>query len=237
VDDPAPWREQRVLRALDGLGGMAPVPLGGDLNGQWSKHPTSLISWLDGQPDITPSDPREWARELGRALAAVHSVPTERLAELPSVFDRGGGSQEALGGPLAAEVRGRWPEVVGPPKGLTHGDYWSGNVVWRDRRLTGIVDWPDASCGPRGFDLGWCRLDLVLLFDEQIADAFLAAYEAGTGQPVGEMRLWDCWAVARTDDAVGSWAPNYLPLGRADLEEGELRRRHAQWTARLSGPD
>jgi aminoglycoside phosphotransferase (APT) family kinase protein len=233
VDDPAPLREQRVLRALDGLGGMAPVLLGGDLNRRWSKYPTSLISWLDGQPDITPTDPRGWARQLGRALAALHTVPTERLGELPNVFDRSGGSQEILGGPLAAEVRSRWPQVVRSPEVLTHCDYWSGNVVWRDGRLTGIVDWSDGSRGPRGFDLGWCRLDLVLLFDEQIADDFLAAYEAATGQAVGEMRLWDTWAVARSDDAVGSWAPNYLPLGRADLDEDELRRRHTQWTARL----
>jgi aminoglycoside phosphotransferase (APT) family kinase protein len=233
VDDPAPFREQRVLRALDGLGGLAPVLLGGDLSGRWSRYPTSLISWLDGQPDITPTDPGGWARELGRALAAVHVVPAERLAKLPSVFDRSGGSQEILGGPLAAEVRSRWSEVVASPEVLTHSDYWSGNVVWRDGRLTGIVDWSGGSRGPRGFDLGWCRLDLVLLFDEQIADAFLAAYEAGAGQAVGEMRLWDCWAVARSDDAVASWVPNYLPLGRADLDEEELRRRHAQWTARL----
>lgn len=233
VDDPAPLGEQRVLRALDGLGGLAPVLLGGDLNGRWSKSPTSLISWLDGQPDITPTDPTGWARELGRALAAMHAVPAERLEELPSVFDRGGGSREILAGPLAAEVRSRWSEVVASPQVLTHRDYWSGNVVWRDRCLTGIVDWSGAARGPRGFDLGWCRLDLVLLFDEQIADDFLAAYEAGTGQAVSEVRLWDCWAAARSDDTVGSWAPNYLPLGRADLDEDELRRRHAQWTTRL----
>jgi aminoglycoside phosphotransferase (APT) family kinase protein len=233
VDDPAPLRERHVLRALDGLGGIAPVPLGGDLDGQRSKYPTSLISWLDGQPDITPADPREWARELGRALAAVHTVPSERLAELPSVFDAGEDPLGPLGGPLAAEVRSRWPQIVESPEVLTHRDYWSGNVVWRDGKLTGIVDWSDGSRGPRGFDLGWCRLDLVLLFDEKIADDFLAAYEAETGQTVDEMRLWDCWAVARSDDAVGSWAPNYRPLGRADLDEDELRRRHAQWTARL----
>jgi aminoglycoside phosphotransferase (APT) family kinase protein len=231
--DPAPLQEQRVLRALDGLGGLAPVLLGADLNGRWSKCPTSLISWLDGQPDITPTDPGEWARDLGRALALVHAVPIQRLAELPSVFDLGGGSEEMLAGPLAAEVRSRWPEIVASPEVLTHFDYWSGNVVWRDGRLTGIVDWSSGSRGPRGFDLGWCRLDLVLLFDEQIADEFLAAYEAGTGQGVGEIRLWDCWAAARSHDAVGSWVPNYLPLGRADLDEDELRRRHAQWTARL----
>lgn len=232
--DPAPLCEQRVLRALDGLGGLAPVWLGGDLDGRWSNHPTSLVSWLDGQPDVTPADPRGWARELGRGLAAVHSVPAGRLAELPSVFDGSGGSQEILGGPLAAQVRSRWSEVVAAPEVLTHCDYWSGNVVWREGRLAGIVDWSSGSRGPRGFDLGWCRLDLVLLFDERIADEFLAAYEAETGQAVGEIRLWDCWAAARSDDLVGSWAPNYQPLGRPDLDEDELRRRHARWTARLS---
>lgn len=233
VDDDAPLCEQRVLRALDGLGGLAPVPLGGDLDGRWSKYPTSLVSWLDGEPDITPADPREWARELGRALAAVHAVPTERLAELPSVFDRSGGSEEILAGPLAAEVRSRWSEIVASPEVLTHYDYWSGNVVWRDGRLAGVVDWSGGARGPRGFDLGWCRLDLVLLFAEQTADDFLEAYEKGAGGAVGEVRLWDCWAVARSADAVASWAPNYLPLGRADLDEDELRRRHARWTARL----
>jgi aminoglycoside phosphotransferase (APT) family kinase protein len=174
-----------------------------------------------------------WARELGRALAAVHAVPAERLAELPGVFGGHRGSQETLAGPLAAEVRSRWAEVVASPEVLTHGDYWSGNVVWRDGKLTGIVDWSSGARGPGGFDLGWCRLDLVLLFDEQTADEFLAAYEAATGQAVGEMRLWDCWAVARSQETVASWVPNYLPLGRADLDEDELRRRHAQWTARL----
>ncbi len=233
VADSAAALEQRVLRTLDGLGGLAPMLLGGDVNGQWSKHPTSLISWLDGQADITPIDPEGWARELGCALALVHAVTNERLVGLPSVLDRRGGSQAALDGPLAAEVRSRWSQVIASPEVLTHSDYWSGNVVWRDGRLTGIVDWSGGALGPRGFDLGWCRLDLVLLFDEHIADVFLAAYEAAIGQRVGETVFWDRWAAARSHDAVDSWAPNYAPLGRADLGPGELRRRHSRWTTRL----
>lgn len=231
--DSAPSREERVLRALDGLGGLAPVWLAGDLVGRWSQLPTSLTSWLDGRPDITPADPTAWARELGRGLAAVHAVPAGRLTELPSVFDRSGGSPDTLSGPLAEEVRARWQEILAAPQVLAHADFWSGNVVWRDGRLNGIVDWSDAARGPRGFDLGWCRLDLVLLFDEAIADEFLAAYEAASSEAVGEVHLWDCWAAARSAAEVGSWAPNYQPLGRADLDEGELRRRHGGWTARL----
>jgi hypothetical protein len=118
--DSAACREQRVLRTLDGLGGLAPVALGGDFDDRWSEHPTSLISWLDGEPDITPSDPQTWAREQGRALALVHVVPSDRLADLPSVFD-GRGSQAELNGPLAPEVRSRWPQIIGSLQAANQG--------------------------------------------------------------------------------------------------------------------
>jgi hypothetical protein len=97
----------------------------------------------------------------------------------------------------------------------------------------GIVDWSDAARGPRGFDLGWCRLDLVLLFDEQIADAFRDAYELASGRQVGDMVLWDSWAAARSHHTVETWVPNYAPLGRPDLDERELRCRHSRWTKHL----
>ncbi|MHB8234790.1 MAG: phosphotransferase family protein [Solirubrobacteraceae bacterium] len=235
VGDDAGESEQRVLRTLDGLGGLVPVLLGGDLNSRWSEHQTSLISCLDGQADITPTDPTKCAAELGRALAVVHAVPSKRLRGLPSAFDHSGGSEDALHGPLTSAVRYRWEEVEAAPLVLSHSDYWSGNVVWRDGTLTGIVDWSGAARGPRGFDLGWCRLDLVLLFDEQVADAFLGAYETATGSPVHDVFLWDGWALARSHEGVEEWVANYAPLGRADLDADELRRRHSRWAERVLG--
>jgi aminoglycoside phosphotransferase (APT) family kinase protein len=105
--------------------------------------------------------------------------------------------------------------------------------VWRDGTLTGIVDWSSGARGPRELDVGWCRLDLVLLLDECVADAFLAAYEDAGRRTIDNVALADAWALARSHDVVENWAPNYAPLGRADLTGPELRRRHAQWTARL----
>lgn len=231
--DSAGAHEQQVLHALDGLGGLAPVLLGSDLDGRWSASPTLLITWLDGQADITPADPENWAAQLGHALAAVHAAPSNKLAALPSVFDHSGGSQAALAGPLATGVRACWRRITTADEALAHSDFWSGNVVWRDGRVTGIVDWSGGARGPRGFDVGWCRLDLVLLFDERIADVFAVAYKGGIGHTLDEMALWDSWAVARSHDLVETWTPNYAPLGRADLNEQELRRRHSSWTARL----
>lgn len=233
IGDCAGAREQAVLRSLGGLEGLAPVLLGADLNPRPSGQPTSLISWLDGQADITPADPERWADQLGRALAVVHAVPRERLMGLPSVFDRSGASANALDGALAPAVRSRWGRITSSPEVLTHCDYWSGNVVWRDGKLVGIVDWSGAARGPRGFDLGWCRLDLVLLFDNHIADVFRDAYGAAAGRKVGDTLLWDSWAAARSHAAVEDWAPNYAPLGRPDLDKSELRRRHSRWTQHL----
>jgi aminoglycoside phosphotransferase (APT) family kinase protein len=233
VGDSAGAREARVLRALDGLGGLAPVLLGSDLAGQWSECQTTLISWLDGEADITPADTDAWATQLGHTLASVHAVPSDLLSALPSVFDQGGGSREVLEGPLATRIRSGWSQITASPEVLAHCDYWSGNVVWRDGMLAGIADWSGAARGPRGFDVAWCRLDLYLLFDERVADVFLAAYEDATGRPVADMGLWDGWAVARSHDIVETWPANYRPLGRADLDEDELRRRHSQWTSRL----
>jgi hypothetical protein len=58
------------------------------------------------------------------------------------------------------------------------------------------VDWSGAARGPRGFDVGWCRLDLYLLFGERIADVFLAVYENAIGHPLADVPLWD-WLGAR----------------------------------------
>jgi aminoglycoside phosphotransferase (APT) family kinase protein len=232
--DPAGAYEKHVLDVLDGLGGLAPRVLGSDLAGRWSECPTTIITWLDGEADITPSDPEAWATQLGRALAHVHAAPSDLLSALPSVFEQTNRSREALEGPAAEGIRSSWPRITASPDVLTHSDYWSGNVVWRDGVLTGIVDWSGTSRGPRGFDVGWCRLDLYLLFDEQVADVFLTAYEDTVGHPLADIALWDGWAIARSYDGVTSWVPNYQPLGRADLDRRELRRRHSEWTTRLA---
>ncbi len=231
--DPAAAHEAHVLRVLDGLDGLTPRLLGSDLAGRWSERPTVLISWLDGDADITPSDPDAWAAQLGRARARVHAMPSTGLAALPSLFESSGGSRESLTGPPAEGIRSSWSQITAAPDVLTHSDYWSGNVVWRDAALTGIVDWSGGARGPRGFDVGWCRLDLYLLFGEPVADVFLAAYEGAIGHPLTEIDLWDGWALARSYDTVETWTPNYRPLGRADLDEQELRRRHSEWTTRV----
>lgn len=219
--------EAEVLLKLDGLKGLAPRLLAEGVN---DAIPWLLLSRLPGTADITSGEPEAVAAELALALSTVHRVRGDHLTSFRRVFEMAGGGLEDLSGAAASIVEARWQHINDEPLVLTHFDFWSGNVVWDADRLSGIVDWNGGSLGPRGFDVSWCRLDLYLLYDEKIADFFLHSYEAAFGERLSDPALWDCWAVARSDDSVHTWVPNYLDLGRPDLTAEVLRKRHHEWT-------
>ena len=132
-------------------------------------------------------------------------------------------------GETSAVLDGRERSLAAAGRVLTHYDYWSGNVLWQDGVLTGVVDWAGASLAPRGFDVSWCRLDLVLLHGPPAAEAFWAAYREAAGEAVPDLTLWDLFALGNSHDTVETWMPNYRDLGREDLTAAELRRRHTAW--------
>jgi aminoglycoside phosphotransferase (APT) family kinase protein len=231
--DDAASREAEVLTILDGLDGLAPRLLGHASDAEAPDGSWTLISRLPGAADITPARPSTAAVQLGQTLARIHATSPRRWETLRTVPDRPGVPDTTLSGPAASVVAAHWDLIAGAPAVLTHHDYWSGNVVWQDGTLTGVVDWTGAGVGPRGFDVSWCRLDLYLLHGEHAADTFLASYEAASGAVLEDRLLADLWAVARSHGYVETWEPNYSDLGRADLTAGELRRRHTAWTEHL----
>lgn len=121
------------------------------------------------------------------------------------MFGRPGGSVAAVSGPAAGVVTASWEHPATASAVLTHYDFWSGNTLWEDGVLTGVVDWSGGAIGPRGFDVGWCRLDLYLLYDERIASVFLDSYESACRSALPDVLWWDLWAVSRSHADVESW--------------------------------
>lgn len=222
--DDAAAREERVLRLIDGLGGLAPRLVGADASGSLFGEPAVVITVVPGGGNITPADVEDWARQLARALAALHELP------IPEGFpDR----MEKTPAPRHPRVLARLQALRAQPHVLCHVDFWSGNTVWEGERLSGIVDWTAAGTAPRGYDVAWTRDDLVLLHGEKIADVFLAEYESAAGMRVEDMYHWDLWTAHRTLPDVGGWSKGYVDLGRPDLTPEELVRRKTEWLEAL----
>jgi aminoglycoside phosphotransferase (APT) family kinase protein len=221
--DDAVHRESRVLGVLAGLAGLAPRLLAADPDGVRTGTPTILTSLLPGHACITPDDWHSYVTQFAQRLAYLHQHgPT---AGLPEVMKPPPDSD----GPGAVAVREDWSRLRSARFVLTHYDYWSGNTVWRDGQLTGIVDWSGAGLAPAGFDVSWARLDLVILHSPAMADAFTSCYQASTGSRIRDLDLWDRYAAANADAGIEDWAPNYLDLGRDDLGPHALRHRLSNW--------
>jgi fructosamine-3-kinase len=75
----------------------------------------------------------------------------------------------------------RLPTLVGPPEppARTHGDLWSGNVLWDDTGHAWLID-PAAHGGHRETDLA-----MLALFGAPGLDRLLAAYNEATPLPAG----------------------------------------------------
>ena len=96
-------------------------------------------------------------------------------------------------------------------------------MLWQRGRLTGVVDWVAAFRGPADVDIGHCRLNLAVLYSAELADDFLAAYEAEAGRRVDP--YWDIRSAtgpARTD-----WAA-FIPIQvgrRGRFDRAGMHRR------------
>ena len=86
-------------------------------------------------------------------------------------------------------IRQQLPRLMPANPVLIHGDYWSGNILWEGEQLTGILDWENVAFGNPGFDIAYCRMEMLIDGMDAAAETFLKTYEAVTGKPVVNLGL------------------------------------------------
>ncbi len=226
VGDEAGDHEVEVYGRLDDLGSRAPRLVG--YTAESELGPIIITTRVPGGPPAPDAAIDTLAVELAKTLAKIHRLNGVGLA---------GGVGQAAGGDRSTGRRGARGLALGSTsehRVLTHYDFWCGNALWEGRRLTGVVDWSGARHGPRGIDLAWCRLDLVLLGSPDAADVFLRTYQQWADLEVTEdITAWDLQAAYQADTAVETWAPNYHGIGRPELTAEVLRERLDAWSGHL----
>jgi aminoglycoside phosphotransferase (APT) family kinase protein len=188
-----------------------------------------LLSRIPGRIELSQHLAHQLVPELARALAALHEEPIacpsviEDFAMMPQKRDR-----PVPQGIAAPDWNRVWPlldRIAFENDSLIHHDFHIGNALYCDGRLTGIVDWTLARRGPRYFDVGYCRVDLSMLFGLEEADLFLAEYERAIGRSVPQGPLWDLAGATRAYPDPEMWLPGWLDAGRTDLTADLIRER------------
>ena len=214
-------REFRALALCQQHHIPVPTPLLLDKSGELLGSPGIVTSFVAGQQLIQPTDEATWVAELGQTLAKIHAIP---LTENDLRFMLDGNDEvvwflrhEKTKEEMFTHPDGRitWqavhdllPTIQPVPPALMHIDYWLGNILWHNNRLTAVLDWEEASYGDPGYDVAYLRLELAMLGGEPLADAFLAAYVAAYGRPVANLAFWELAAAAR-----------FLPIPEGMIEE------------------
>ena len=201
---------QRLLRHLGERGlTWVPRPLGTDERGR------DNVSYLPGVVPHYPLPDWIWAEDVlvdtGAHLARLH---------------RASASFDTTGAVWQLPVRQ-------PAEVVCHNDFAPYNMVFTDRRLTGVIDWDTASPGPRTWDLAYLAYRLVPLTgpDNQdlterarrlavLCDAYDPGLDPADILPVAVRRLHDlaAFTAARADQ------------GQEDLRSHvTIYRRDAQW--------
>jgi aminoglycoside phosphotransferase (APT) family kinase protein len=137
-------------------------------------------------------------------------------------------------GRIRAALEAGWPLPLPDSARLVHGDFWPGNILWREGRLAAVIDWEDAEVGNPLYDLAVSRLDMLWIFGEQAMAAFTRRYqqEAGLGAAsYTQLPYWDLFAALRPAGRIDEWAEGWPQLGRADVTEASMRARHAWFVA------
>lgn len=227
----------RALRLASRAEVATPEVIAVDEEGSESDVPSVLMSQVAGRVRMVPRDLDGWLRQLAEVLPAIHAVEGDELGEVQRYQ-----TWADLDGLAAPEWTGEpeaWAAVIALAQGprprvrqrFIHRDYHPMNVLWSRGRLSGVVDWTNASVGPPGNDVGWCRGNLVASHGLKAAERFREFYEAVAG--VEQHPVWDALVLIEGLPEPGGLAQLH-DVGLTSLTRRTLRARFDRYAVSIA---
>jgi len=222
-------REYKILQQVGLTGIPSPKPVFLESEGPDDRF--YVLEYIEGAPELNPSDPAAYGRAFAELHAQIHGLDLQRhrLLDTRHLPTKVRTPDEATDPHIREdEVRSVLDKLcpiedVNPPV-FRHGDLWPGNVLWHEGKVSGIVDWENASLGEPLFDIAITRLDLLWVAGWEATQAFTEHYLHLNPIDSSKLALFDLVAALRLSGAIEMIAPAYPPLGRPDVTADSLTR-------------
>ncbi len=182
--------------------------------------PWLLLEYRDGEPLWHPSEKHTLA--MAGFLADLHAIaPGDALPFVPRQIMPDVPASTILDLPADLD----WPPGAPGALRLLHGDFWTGNVLWKDGGLAAVIDWEDAMIGDSLADLAIARSNLVWTHGAAACRAFTASYRNAMGIDPHRLWLWDIHAATTMAPQAADYAADWQDLGRKDVSEEVILER------------
>lgn len=195
---------------------------------------TFVYSHIEGSPrslDDLAAGGRELAREIGRAIAAIHELPRTLVSEadLP-VYQANEVRQRRLNeldqaattGRIPSDLLRRWEHALEDVSlwrfspTVVHGDIHEDNLLLAAGRVCAVTGWTDLSVGDPADDFAWLSATQDSRFADEVQEAYLGARTDGTDDHL--LRR----ASLAAEFALAQWMVRGLALGdEGMIEEAE----------------
>jgi aminoglycoside phosphotransferase (APT) family kinase protein len=231
--------EFKILQMTRSLGLATQTPYYLDQSGKTFATPYLVIEYIEGQPEFAPADVADFTLPLATHLSEIHRVDCSDLSFLPTQakeFADNFGKQPAKidtsldEGRIRATLASAWPLLQRNASTLLHGDFWPGNLLWRDAKLVAVIDWEDARLGDPLTDFAVSRLDILWIFGIDAMNSFTHHYMSMMAIDYTNLPYWDLYAALRLVRLAGAdlagWAVFFLPFGRPDITEQTIREHY-----------
>ena len=207
-------REFSVLQELSALDTLpVPRPYVLDVSRTLFPYPWFLMEYVDAD---SPATTGVRAELLAEQLHAVHRtvLPEWVHSSLPAVQDLCATLRTAdipaprSGFPLAAirqALRDGSMQQGQDQSVLLHGDYWPGNILWKDGRIAAVIDWEDAATGDPLFDVANARLEILWAWGTKAMEDFTEWYVRAADQDVAMLPCWDLVATLKALRGLPLW--------------------------------
>ena len=237
--------EYSLLKVLEATTIPSPRALWLDAEGKWFDRPSLVMDRIDGECQmfvIEGPDPVSQRLRLAHdclmLLTSVHGLDWPALGLGPILGFNGNGGATVEVDKWTAEMRDQqmeeddrldrlaaWLHDAAPQpqiQVLVHGDFKPGNMLLRDGKIVGLLDWETAHIGDPIEDLGWITNPLRRR-EHQIQGVWEATqiadrYQEITGLNVDpdELRYWNVFANFKLAVIVLTGMRSYAE-GRSDV--------------------
>ena len=172
--------------------------------------PFMVMSFLEGQIFEPKEGEFSFLEIMAKQLIYIHQTDITYLPELPVRID----PLDELISYLPKESR--WDELNSFIKGLNkekfegekvflHGDFWLGNLLWKDSLIVGVLDWEYAAIGDPLSDLAVACLEVRYEAGIEGVDIFKYTYSNFLDIDEYRLSLWLIFVASSTLHFIDEW--------------------------------